>query len=414
MTPEAAIDSHGALSGVRVLDLAGPSGAYCGRLLAGLGAEVIRVEPPGGDRSRNVAPFYRMDDGSDGPSLFDWHFNAGKLGITLNLEQTEGQSLFARLASSAAVVIESFRPGYLAERGLDYTSLSQENRALILTSITPFGQSGPYSQFEGDELIIQAAGGLLWMCGWPERPPVMMGGWPAMHQAAAEAAAASLLALYDAEQSGAGRHVDVSAQACMPMTLMTSMYDFFYTKARRQPRIGNHQPRPLNGMFACKDGYLDFRFRGRPGQWERLVAWLDGAEMAEDLGEEHWRDHAYRDRPENTVHINDVVQRFLMTLTREEAMDIGQRSGYEVGAVYDARDLLADPQLQARDFWVDVEHDEFNRVIRNIGGPFALSETPWKLDTRAPLIGEHNQRIYSGLLGLSQVEIDGLRARGAV
>jgi benzylsuccinate CoA-transferase BbsE subunit len=405
-------EANAALDGVRVLDLAGPSGAYCGRLLAGLGAEVIRIEPPDGDASRRVAPFYPIDGRPAGPSVFDWHFNAGKLGVTLNLPRPEGQEIFRRLASTSAIVVEAFRPGYLRGIGLDYESLSSANQALIVTSITPFGQSGPYSQFDGDELIVQAAGGLLWMCGWPDRAPVMMGGWPAMHQASAEAAAASLLALLEAEQTGEGRHIDVSAQACMPMTLMTSMFDFYYTKARRQPRIGNHQPRPLNGMFACKDGYLDFRFRGRPGQWDRLVAWLNASGMAEDLGDERWRDHAFRDEPENTRHINDVVQRILTTLSREEAMDVGQRTGYEIGAVYNAEDLLADPQLEARGFWVDVEHDELNRTIRYPGGPFVLSETPWRLDKRAPLLGEHNEFVYCGFLGLTRTEFESLRDRG--
>lgn len=414
--PLAGSDAPGALDGVRVLDVAGPSGVYCGRLLAGLGAEVIRIEPPDGDQSRRIAPFYEPAGATGAPeqSLFDWHFNAGKLGITLNIDLPDGQALFRRLAETAAIVIETFKPGYLDGLGIGHDVLRRASPALILTSITPFGQSGPFSGFEGGELITQAAGGLLWMCGWPDRPPVMMGGWPALHQASAEAAAATVMALYAAEESGAGQHIDVSAQACLPLTLMTSMYDFYYTKARRQPRIGNHQPRPLNGMFACKDGYLDFRFRGRPGQWERLVAWLDESGMAEDLGEERWRDHAYRDQRENTVHINEVVQRFLMGLTREEAMDRGQRAGYEVGAVYSAEDLLKDTQLETRNFWVDLEHDDLGRSIRYPGGPYVLSETPWRLGRRAPRLGEHNAAVYGSMLGLSEGELNSLRAAGVV
>jgi len=415
--PVATGDQAGALEGVRVLDLAGPTGVYCGRLLAGLGAEVIRIEPPAGDESRRVAPFFSfpprpVGEGRGEVSLFDWHFNAGKLGVTLDLERTGGQSLFRRLAGAADVVIETFRPGYLEDRGLGYEQLKTANAALILVSITPFGQSGPFSQFEGGELIAQAAGGLLWMCGWPDRPPVMMGGWPAMHQASAEGAAAALMALYAAEESGEGQHIDVSAQACVPMTLMTSMFDFYITKARRHPRIGNQQARPLNGMYKCRDGYVDFRFRGRPGQWERLVSWLDSAGMAEDLGEERWRDRSYRDEPEHTQHINAVVQRFLNGLTREEAMDRGQRAGYEVGAVYTAEDLLRDPQLEARRFWVDLDNDELGRSFRYPGGPYVLSETPWRLDRRAPLLGEHNASVYGGLLGLSAADLESLRGSG--
>jgi len=410
---EAAAAQPGALAGVRVLDLAGPSGVYCGKLLADLGADVIRVEPRSGDSSRRLEPYFQDEPSIEG-SLFHWHFNANKRGITLDLDTKGGQRLFQRLADLSQIVVETFKPGYLDGLGLGYSSLQAINPGLVLVSITPFGQTGPYSQFEGGELISQASGGLLWMCGWPDRPPVMMGGRPAMHQASAEGAAAALIALYAAEESGEGRHVDVSAQACMPMTLMTSVLDFYVTGARRQPRIGNRQGRPLNGMFACADGYVDFRFRGRPGQWERFVSWLDSSGMAEDLGDPQWLDRDFRDEPQNMRHINEVFQRFLMRFSREEAMDLGQRGGYEVGAVYSAEDILRDPQLEARDFWVDVEHEGLGRTFRYPGGPYSLSQTPWRLRRRAPSLGEHNADIYGGLLGLATDEIDALGSAGVV
>jgi benzylsuccinate CoA-transferase BbsE subunit len=398
-----------ALDGVRVLDLAGPGGVYCGKLLADLGADVIRVEPPSGDESRRVEPFYRGERTPE-TSLFHWHFNANKRGITLDLSKADGRRLFQRLAGISDILVETFKPGYLDVLGLGFESLRATNRRLVLVSITPFGQTGPYSQFEGGELLAQASGGLLWMCGWPDRPPVMMGGRPAMQQASSEAAAGALIAFYAAEESGEGQRVDVSAQACMPMTLMTSVLDFYVTGGRRQPRIGNRPARPLNGMFACKDGYVDFRFRGRPGQWDRFVGWLDAAGMAEDLGEDRWRDRDYREIPENMNHIHEVFQRFLLGFTREEAMDIGQRNGYEVGAVYTADDILHDPQLEARHFWVDLEHENLGRTFRYPGGPYILSQTPWRLSRRAPLLGEHNAEIYGGLLELSNAELAALRS----
>jgi crotonobetainyl-CoA:carnitine CoA-transferase CaiB-like acyl-CoA transferase len=406
---DVAARSPQALEGVRVLDLAGPTGVYCGKLLADLGADVIRIEPPGGDESRRIGPFYG-DEPAPERSLFHWHFNANKRGVTLDLDTADGRRLFRRLSSSADIVVETFMPGYLESIALGFDSLIAINAKLILVSITPFGRTGPFNRFEGGELIGQAAGGLLWMCGWPDRPPVMMGGGPAMHQASAEAAAGALIALYAAEETGRGQHVDVSTQACMPMTLMTSVLDFYLTGARRLPRVGNRLMRPLNGMFACKDGYVDFRFRGRPGQWQRLVAWLDSAGMAEDLGDECWSDHAYRDEPEHTRHINDTFQRFLMRFTKEEAMDIGQRGGYEVGAVYTAEDILHDPQLETRRFWVELEHQELGRSFRYPGGPYVMTETPWRLERRAPLLGEHNVDVYGGMLGLRPDELESLRA----
>src|SRR5687768_2382147 len=190
-----------ALEGLRVLDLAGPMGVYCGKLLADLGADVVLVEPIDGTPTRRLGPFYR-DDPSPEHSLWHWHFNANKRGITLDLGKRDGQELFRRLAQNADIVVETFAPGHLTSLGLGYADLEQLNPRLILTSITPFGQTGPYADFQGEELIAQAAGGLLWMCGWPDRPPVMMGGWPAMHQASSQAAASTLIAEYMRDATG--------------------------------------------------------------------------------------------------------------------------------------------------------------------------------------------------------------------
>ena len=399
----------GALTGLRVLDLAGPMGVYCGKLLADLGADVIRVEPPQGDASRRLTPFYEDEPGLE-RSLFHWHYNANKRGVTLDITTRDGQALFKRLASSAGIVIETFRPGYLDGLGLGFEALKVANPAIVLVSITPFGQTGPYRDYQGEELIGQASGGLLWMCGWPDRPPVMMGGNPAMHQASAQAAAAALIALELAEASGEGQHVDVSVQAAMPMTLMASMFDYHATGVVRRPRIGDRYVTLMNGLFACSDGYVDIRFRGRPEHWERLVAWMDSAGMAEDLGDEQWSHHAFRSSPENFPHVHEVFARFVATLTKEEAMDQGQRAGLVAGAVHTAKDLLKDPQLQARQFFVEVEHEEIGRSFVDLGGPYRLSGTPWQLSRRAPLLGEHNVEVYKTELGVSQDQIETLRA----
>src|SRR5581483_5474950 len=242
----------------------------------------------------------------------------------------------------------------------------------------------------------------------------MMGGGPAMHQASAEAAAGTLIAVEAREQIGRGQQVDVSVQACMPLTLMTSMPEFFTLGSLRKPRVGDFHGSALNGMFACADGYADFRFRGRPAQWNNFVAWLDAEGMAEDLGEEKWRDPIFRRQPENYPHIDEVFQRFIVRFNREEAMDTAQRKGIEVGAVYTAEDIVADPQLKARSFFVEVEHEQHGRTLLYPGGPYTLSETPWRLRRRAPILGEHNDEIYGGELGLTETELRGLRADGAI
>ena len=403
----------GALEGLRVLDLAGPMGVYCGKLLADLGADVVRIEPPEGDAVRRVGPFFEDDPGLE-RSLFHWHFNANKRAITLDIDTTDGAALFRRLATAADIVIETFKPGHLDALGLGHQALAAQGPGIILTSITPFGQTGPYSQYEGEELIGQAAGGLLWMCGWPDRPPVMMGGGPALHQASAEAAAATLIALEMREQTGEGQHVDVSVQACMPLTLMASMPEYYTLGVLRQPRVGDFHGSALNGMFQCSDGYADFRFRGRPGQWERIVAWMDAAGMAEDLGDERYKDPVLRRQTEVYQHVDEVFQRFILRFTREEAMDTAQRQGIEVGAVYTVEDMLRDPQLEARQFFVEVEHENLGRSFVYPGPPFVMSETPCLAPGRAPLLGEHNVEIYQGELGLSAEALASLRSSGVI
>jgi crotonobetainyl-CoA:carnitine CoA-transferase CaiB-like acyl-CoA transferase len=374
---------------------------------------VIRVEPPGGDAARREEPFYQDEPGIE-RSLFHWHFNANKRGITLDITKRDGQALFRRLVATADVVVETGRPGYLESLGLGYPQLCQVNPRVVLTSITPFGQDGPYRDYLGDELIGQAAGGLLVTCGWPDRPPVMMGGWPAMHQASAEATAATLLALEYCEQTGEGQQVDVSVQACLPLTLMVSMPEYYATGNLRQPRVGDGHPSALNGMFAVRDGYVDVRFRGRPAQWEQLITWMESKGMAEDLREERWRDPEVRRDPENARHIDEVFQRFLLQFDREEAMHTSQQNGVETGAVYTAEDLLRDPQLEARSYFVELEHPELDASFTYPGAPYSLAGTPWRLRHRAPLLGEHNLEVYEGELGLTRDQITALRAAGVI
>ena len=407
------LESAGPLDGVRVLDLAGPSGVYCGKLLADLGADVIRIEPPAGDLSRQIGPYYGDQPGLE-RSLFHWHFNANKRGVTLNLSSSDGHDIFRRLAGTAAIVVETFKPGYLDELDLGYETLHATNRPLILVSITPFGQEGPYRDYQGGELVAQASGGLLWMCGWPDRPPVMMGGYPSLHQASAQAAVGALIALEGSEDGGEGEHVDVSAQASMPLTLMASMFEFYATGVQRKPRVGPGHINAVNGLFECGDGFIDARFRGRPRNWEHLLDWMQSKDMAADLVEEQWADPAFRGRRENYLHIADVFQEFIKDVTREEAMELGHRHDLVVGAVNTAEDVVRDPQLVERDYFVELEHGDLRRTFVYPGAPYRLTSTPWRLKRRAPLLGEHNLEVYGGELGLTSEQLASLRSAGVI
>lgn len=401
-----------ALGGVRVLDLTNERGIYCTKLLADLGADVIRVEPPGGDATRAIGPFV---DGEPHPerSLHFFHFNTNKRSVTLDIETRDGQALLSRLSATADILVETFAPGYLDARGLGYAALRAVNPRIIVTSITAFGQTGPYRDYPSTDLTALALGGLLLECGWPDRPPATLGASQAYHQVGGQAAAGTLVALLARDQTGVGQHVDVALQQSLPVCLLTRIPTYL-TTGEYEGRGGDIHRSSINGVFPCKDGYVDIRFRPRAGRWQRVVAWIDQAGMAQDLTDEQYIDFRYRQKREVAAHIDEVFRAFFMTMGKEELMDQAQRNGFEVGAIYTAQDLLQDPQLQARQFFVDVEHDELGRSLTYTGGPYRHSATPWSVRRRPPLIGEHNAEILGEELGLSEADLLTLKRSGVM
>ncbi len=202
----------GMLEPYRVLDLTGERGYLCGKLLGDLGADVIKIEKPGGDPGRNLGPFYK-DIPDPEKSLYWFAFNANKRGITLNIETAQGQEIFKRLVGTADFVVESFAPGYMDSLGLGYSELSRINPRIIMTSITPFGQSGPYKDYKSSDIVDAAMGGILYPCGDPDRPPVQFAPPQSYYNAGVEAAIGTLMAHTYRQTSGQGQHVDVSIQA---------------------------------------------------------------------------------------------------------------------------------------------------------------------------------------------------------
>jgi crotonobetainyl-CoA:carnitine CoA-transferase CaiB-like acyl-CoA transferase len=193
-----------------------------------------------------------------------------------------------------------------------------------------------------------------------------------MHQASSQAAASTLIAEYMRDATGLGQHVDVALQSSMPLTLMASMPEYHAIKQMRQPRVGDGHMSALNGMFATADGYADIRFRGRPGQWSAVVEWLKSEGMVEDLEDEKYRDPATRRQDDVYRHIDEVFQKFIRKFPKEEAVEITQRKGLETGAVYTAEDIVNDPQLEARQFFVELEHEELKQSFKYPGGPYTM------------------------------------------
>ncbi len=402
----------GPLAGTRVLDLAGPSGLYCTKLLADLGADVIKAEQPDGDPTRRRGPFLH-EDPAEGNSLYFYHYNTNKRSITLDIEPPDGRALLRRLPGAADVLVETFDPGYLDGLGLGYQSLKADNPRLVFCSITPFGQTGPYRDYKGSDLVAQAMGGVLYLCGWPDRPPVNMGGSQAYHQAGAQAAVGVLLALNGREVTGSGQHVDVSIQECLPMCLLVRLPTYLIT-GEYEHRGGDSHRSPMFGVFPCRDGYVDIRFNPRRDRWGRALAWINAAGMAGDLVEDRYDDFEYRARPEVARHIDEFFRAFFLTLTKEDLMDQAQRHGLVVGAVYRGEDIVRDPQLQAREFFVPLHHPDPDETIIYPGAPYRLSQTPWQLRSPAPALGQDNLIVYQQELGLSTEEMVALKQGGVI
>ncbi len=410
-----------ALGDIRVLDFADAKGQYCGKLLAGLGADVVKVEPPGGDPTRTIGPFFRDQEDIE-KSLFWFHFNTNKRGITLNLDHPDGEEVLKRLVTRADVMIETYPPGYLENRGMGYRSLKEINPGLILTSITPFGQTGPWKNYKASDIVAMALGGDMYACGWPDLPPQYVAGSQAYHQASAQATAATLVALYDRLRNGEGQNVDVSMQQAMPVCLQASTLIYERTGVIRK-RIGNRLlphghatsiSHGAHGIFPCKDGYVDVAHLSGIAWWGRLVNWLDSEGGAADLKEEKWRDPFFRDTPEAIRHMDEVLTAFFCTRTKQEIFVSGQKMGVVTGPVNTPQDVTKDPQLSMRSFFVPVEHPELGATLPYIGAPFRLSETPWKIAKRSPHIGEHNAEIYGNELGMDEQELILLRREGVI
>jgi benzylsuccinate CoA-transferase BbsE subunit len=323
------MNRQGALSGYRVLDLTDEKARLCSRFLADMGAEVTRVEKPG--------------------MPFSWE-NLGKQFVTLDIESKPGQELFQRLVSTADVLVESHPLGYLDKLGLGYPQLSQINPRLVMASITPFGPDGPYRDYKSCDIVASALGGQLYVSGEAGRPPLKPFGSQSYYLASLFAAIGVLLALYRRHSSGKGQHIDISLQESVAAALDHVLVRYFYQGEVAQRRGSLHWNNAFR-VFPAKDGYVLLSLFY---QWETLVEWLASEGMAEDLADGKWQDRAYR--LEHIDHVIEVLERWTKSHSKAELVEKAQLMRFPWAEVASVADLLASPQLKARDFWVDVEH----------------------------------------------------------
>ena len=399
----------------RILDLADRRAAFCGRLLADYGADVLKIEPPDGDPSRRLGPFPK-DVPDDERSLDFMFYNTNKRSITLDLESGEGRALFLRLAADADVIIESFDRHYLDDRGIGFDALRAENPGLILASVTPFGSSGAWADYQGDDLVVMAASGYMQITGEPDEPPVRQGNEHSHYPAAQYAAVGILAALYyrDFAGGGVGQHIDVSSQEAL-ITYYTDAHPALLWRKLGQnvTRVGTNSTLviPL-GAYSCQDGWIAAGVI-TPREWDTLAEWIH-----EVTGNDEVLNEAYRggnqDRAEHIDIITALFLEFAENFTVQELFHEGQRRNLVFLPVNEVADLLADPQLAESGFWYDVKHDDL--AIGTVKYPLGIfhSEEVSARREPAPALGADNAAVYQGELGLDAADLTKLRSSGVI
>ncbi|MBV8454840.1 MAG: CoA transferase [Deltaproteobacteria bacterium] len=391
------------LSPYRVVDLTDEGAMICGQIMGDLGADVILVEPAAGAQARRMGPY--LDDLPDvNRSLNFWSLNRNKRSITLDLNTAYGRENLLRLVKTSDFLIESFAPGHLNSLGLGYQSLAESNPALIMISITPFGQHGPKANWAATDLTVTAASGVLFMTGDEDRPPVHVSIPQAYLNAGAEAAVGALIALRARERDGLGQHVDVSAQTAMMMTTAFMLLAPGWNDSPTE-RVGGGMkqgPFRLRFVFPCKDGHVNITFLFGPvfgPSTRRLFEWIyeDGFcdEATRDKDWSAFGLHLFSGKEpiEEFARCTECLERFTLSHTKAELTEGAARRKILLVPVSKVEDLLQSEQLKAREFWTKVAHPELGREVTYPGSFAKLSQTPIQYRRRPPLLGEHTQEI---------------------
>jgi crotonobetainyl-CoA:carnitine CoA-transferase CaiB-like acyl-CoA transferase len=384
-------------SDCRVLDLTDEKGQLCGKILADLGAEVIKVEPPRGDPARYIGPF--VDDDADSEKGLLWlAMNTGKKSVTLDLKTDRGRMIFRRMARKADIVLESFAPGYLNSLGLGYENLSRENPELIVVAITPFGQSGPYSSFVGSDLICMALSGEMNLCGNPGDRPIRISIPQAFFHGSLEAAVGALFALAYRHQTGQGQYVDV---AVFESVIMEGNHNHAFWHMNRiniaregaWRRFGNIGR--MRMIHPCKDGHMVMYTTGgrvfAPGL-RALVRWMDSEGLEDDyLREFEWESFDPRNFSEKaSQEIERRVHPFFVTKTKEELWERALTDRFIVAPVYTTEDIMNSNIFMDRDFWASLHHPELGRCAIYPGAAYKSTIPNYAIRGPAPRLGQDN------------------------
>jgi crotonobetainyl-CoA:carnitine CoA-transferase CaiB-like acyl-CoA transferase len=409
------------LSPYRVLDLTDERGLLCGKILADLGADVLQIEPPTGNSARRIAPFFRDTPHQD-HSLYWWAYAANKRGITLDLESADGKLLFERLVQSAHFVIESGRPGEMAQLGLGYEQLAKINPAIIVVSITPFGQTGPYASILASDLVGMGLSGFMYVTGDPDRPPVRVGFPHYYLHGSAVGATGAMVAHSHRVLTGQGQHVDVSCQEAAARALANSLASHVMEGAIIVRQGSYRQTGATTFMritWPCKDGFVNFQFSGGASSGQSVnnfVRWMaDEGDRDDYLLSLDFKTLGYGAISGDLMdRIVPPIAAFIAQRTKQQLFDGAIERRILLFPVYTLGDIVTDPQLAARDFFKTVDVPAFDAQLTTLG-PFArASATPLKAGGRAPTLGEHNMDIYVNELKLSREDLVRLAGAGVI
>ena len=393
------------LRGIRVLDCsryrAGPT---CGQILGDMGAEVIRVERPGGEDDRRLGPF-----APGGQGFYLMITCRNKKGITLNLQKQKGAEILKELVKQSDVVIENFGPDVNKRLGLDYESLKKIRPDIIVVSVSAYGQYGPYASRLGYDGLAQAMSGLMWVTGFPQGPPVKSGVSFVDTATGVYGALGTLLALYHRQKTGEGQLVDV----CLldtAVSFMESIMAEYEVANEIHPQVGNSHiyVGPFDA-YKAKDAYFYVAIVGN-AIWRRFLKMMGREELA---GDPRFQTDWDRARPENRQFFTDWLNKWAAEKTVDEVVNQFSEAGVPCARVNTIPEVVADPHIRAREMVVEVEQPEVGKVPL-IGIPIKLSRTPGRIKTNHPMLGEHNEEVYCHLLGYTQQELNHLEEEGVI
>jgi benzylsuccinate CoA-transferase BbsE subunit len=391
---------------VCVIEITEDPGQYTGKLLADLGADVIKIEPLRGDSARGLGPF-AYDIPGPNRSLRWWQFDSGKRSLALDLQSADGGALLARLIAGADIVLCSGRPAQLESLGAPWRGVGQ-TEGPIVTTITPYGWTGPKRDLPATDLIAQADGGILYIAGFPGEQPTQVGGEIAYTHGSLHAAVATLMALWGRREGIPAQHIDISLQESVAASVQPDI-NFWDLRGEVRAREPVSALRPGAGVYQALDGWV--AIHTLPWYFDEAIAWLSDHGMAEELADPAWLDAAYR--VEHGTEVNGFFTRLCASLDKHTIAEEGQAHRVLVFPVFDALEVISDEQIRSRDWLSDVEQPGASETVQHPGPPFRLSKEPWRMREGAPSLGQHTREILDEL-GVSAVEQAALAGAGVI